>query len=145
MSSPTIYTAPRGRSMMMNIPLGDKDLVDTAKGTGQLNTFLAAVEAAGLTSTLKSSINTIYAPSDEAFSKVDVNALLADKAKLEDTIKYHIIPLRVPDEKVIREFRLSNKVTLQGGRVKINVKANPAGGEQLVSFYLTSTLYCSLI
>jgi len=119
--------------MMMNLPLGDKDLVDTAKATGQLNTFLAAVDAAGLTNTLRSSINTIYAPSDQAFSKVDVNGLLANKAQLQEILKYHIIPLRVPDEKVIREFRLSNKVTLQGGRVKINVKANPNGGEQLVS------------
>lgn len=113
----------------------DKNLVDAAKALG-LNSVVKAIEAAGLTSALSGSdIYTCYLPNDAAFAKVpNLDALLSNKAQLAEILKYHVVPLRVRDEKVIREFRLSNKVTAQGGRVKINVRANPDGGEQLVVF-----------
>lgn len=114
-------------------------ITETLKQLGRFNTLLKALDVAGLTSVLgdKEKIFTMYAPNDAAFAKIpeaDLNALLADPAKLGDVLKYHVVPLVVKDKEGIRAFRLSNKVTVQGGRVRINVRANPEGGEQLVIF-----------
>lgn len=76
----------------------------------------------------------LYAPTDEAFDKAGgVDKLLADKAALTDILKYHVVKLFVKDKEHIRSFRLSNKATLQGGKVRVQVKANP-DGESFVIF-----------
>jgi len=107
------------------------DIIETARAEGCFNTFLKACDDIGMTNELRSGIHTIYMPTDQAFAQ---KPLPADRMQLENLIKYHIVKLFVPDEKVIREFRLSNKPTMQGGRVRIVVKANPNGGEQIVEF-----------
>merc|ERR1719473_1986325 len=94
------------------------DLIETARREGCFNTFLKACDDIGM-------------PTDSAFQ---AKPLPTDRMQLENIIKYHIVKLFVPDEKVIREFRLSNKSTMQGGRIRIVVKANPTGGEQIVEF-----------
>ena len=49
----------------------DKDIVDTAVEAGQFKTLAAALEAAGLVSTLKGAGPfTVFAPTDEAFAKL---------------------------------------------------------------------------
>ena len=48
-----------------------KDIVDTAVANGNFNTLAAALEAGGLTETLKSDGPfTVFAPTDEAFAKL---------------------------------------------------------------------------
>ncbi len=75
------------------------DLVETAATSGTLKSFLAAVRATGFTDTLKSTgPYTIFAPSDEAFSKLPpgtMDALLKDKTKLAQMLAHHIIPGRL--------------------------------------------------
>ena len=65
-----------------------KDIVDTAVAAGNFKTLATALTAAGLIDTLKGKGPfTVFAPTDEAFAKVpkaDLDALLADKAKLTD-------------------------------------------------------------
>jgi uncharacterized surface protein with fasciclin (FAS1) repeats len=109
------------------------DIVDTARAKGCFNTFLKACDDVGMTNQLRNGqgIYTIYMPTDSAFAKTP---LPTDRMQLENLVKYHIVKLFVPDEKVIREFRLSNKNTMQGGRIRIVVKASPTGGEQIVEF-----------
>jgi len=72
-----------------------KDIVDTAVSAGDFNTLAAALKAAGLVDTLKGKGPfTVFAPTDEAFAKIpkdQLNALLADKAKLTAVLKYHVV------------------------------------------------------
>jgi uncharacterized surface protein with fasciclin (FAS1) repeats len=72
------------------------DIVQTARGAGVFNTLLAAVEAAGLTETLKGEGPfTVFAPTDDAFAAIDpdaLNALLADPPALAAILTYHVVP-----------------------------------------------------
>jgi len=81
-----------------------KDIVDTAVSAGNFNTLAAALEAAGLVDTLKGSGPfTVFAPTDAAFAKIpqqDLDALLADKAKLAAVLTYHVVPGKVMSKDV---------------------------------------------
>jgi transforming growth factor-beta-induced protein len=75
-----------------------EDNVDTAIGAG-FNTLLAAVEAAGLESVLRSEGPfTIFAPTDAAFAALPegvLESLLADPAALATVLTYHVVAGRV--------------------------------------------------
>ncbi|MFB7949810.1 fasciclin domain-containing protein [Kitasatospora phosalacinea] len=64
-----------------------------------LSTLVAAVKQAGLVDTLNSAQDvTVFAPTDDAFAKIpkaDLDALLADKAKLTKVLTYHVSPDRL--------------------------------------------------
>ena len=76
-----------------------KDIVDTAVAAGNFKTLATALQAAGLVDTLKGKGPfTVFAPTDAAFAKVpkaDLDALLADKAKLTAVLTYHVVPGKV--------------------------------------------------
>jgi uncharacterized surface protein with fasciclin (FAS1) repeats len=81
-----------------------KDIVDTAVSAGNFNTLAAALQAADLVDTLKGSGPfTVFAPTDAAFAKIpkeDLDALLADKAKLSAVLTYHVVPGKVMSKDV---------------------------------------------
>jgi len=81
-----------------------KDIVDTAVSAGSFNTLAAALQAADLVETLKGSgPYTVFAPTDAAFAKIpkqDLDALLADKAKLSAVLTYHVVPGKVMSKDV---------------------------------------------
>ena len=74
------------------------DIVDTAVSAGQFNTLVAAVEAAGLVTTLKGDGPfTVFAPTDEAFAALPegtVENLLKpeNKDQLIAVLTYHVVP-----------------------------------------------------
>lgn len=75
------------------------DIVDTAVKAGNFTTLVTAVKAAGLVDTLKGpGPFTVFAPTDAAFAKVpkaQLDALLADKAKLTKVLTYHVVAGKV--------------------------------------------------
>jgi uncharacterized surface protein with fasciclin (FAS1) repeats len=75
------------------------DLIDTAKSAGTFKTLLTAVDAAGLTDTLKGpGPFTVFAPTDAAFAKIPkakLDALLKDKAALTKVLTYHVVSGKV--------------------------------------------------
>jgi len=75
------------------------DIIDTAVAAGQFSTLAKALTEAGLIGTLKGSGPfTVFAPTDAAFAKIpadQLNALLADKAKLTAVLTYHVVPGRI--------------------------------------------------
>jgi uncharacterized surface protein with fasciclin (FAS1) repeats len=99
----------------------DKNLVDTAQSAGQFSTLLKAVETAELGETLKSGGPfTLFAPTDEAFAKLpqaDLDALLKDKAKLAEVLKFHLVPGTVSSMEVAK---LSAAKTLEGEELAID-------------------------
>ena len=76
-----------------------KDIVDTAVSAGQFNTLATALKVAGLVDTLKGAGPfTVFAPTDAAFAKIpkaDLDALLANKAKLTAVLTYHVVAGKV--------------------------------------------------
>ncbi|MCG5481303.1 fasciclin domain-containing protein [Sinorhizobium alkalisoli] len=100
----------------------EKDIVDTAAAAGQFQTLAAAIDAAGLTETLKGAGPfTVFAPTDDAFSKLPtgtVESLLKpeNKEKLVSVLTYHVVPGRVLAADVVK---LNEARTVNGKAVSI--------------------------
>lgn len=104
------------------------DIVDTAKSAGTFNTLVTAVQAAGLTDTLKGpGPFTVFAPTDAAFAKIPkakLDALLKDKAALTKVLTYHVVPGTVK----AADVKPGDVKTVEGSAFKVKV----AGGKVMV-------------
>jgi uncharacterized surface protein with fasciclin (FAS1) repeats len=82
-------------SFCLTSAANSKDIVDTAVSAGNFKTLATALQAAGLVGTLKGQGPfTVFAPTDAAFAKIpkaQLDALLADKAKLTAVLTYHVV------------------------------------------------------
>jgi uncharacterized surface protein with fasciclin (FAS1) repeats len=102
-----------------------KDIVDTAVGSENFSTLVAAVKAAGLVDTLKGNGPfTVFAPTNEAFAKLPKETLEMllkpeNKDKLTAILTYHVVSGKVMAADVVK---LSKAKTVQGQDVKIEVK-----------------------
>lgn len=103
------------------------DIIDTAVADGRFKTLAAAIKAAGLVETLKGTGPfTVFAPTDEAFSKLPsgtINTLLKpeNKQKLIDILTYHVISGSVKAADVIK---LISAKTVEGKEVTIKVQGD---------------------
>lgn len=104
------------------------DIVDTAVAAGSFNTLVTAVQAAGLTETLKSEGPfTVFAPTDDAFAALPegtIDALLADPTgALTDVLLYHVVAGKVMAADVVG---LDGEMvtTVGGGDLTISVTDN---------------------
>ncbi|PVX23918.1 MAG: hypothetical protein CW716_11055 [Candidatus Bathyarchaeum sp.] len=98
-----------------------KDIVDTALESDSFKTLCKAVIAAGLVDALRGAGPfTVFAPTDEAFSKITpetLEAVLKDKEKLTSILTYHVVPQKL----MINEFKTPKKFkTLQGQEIKVD-------------------------
>lgn len=98
------------------------DVVEIASADETFKTLVTAVGAAGLASTLKGpGPFTIFAPTDEAFSKLPegtLDSLLADKEKLANLLKYHVVSGWVTSKKA---GTMGQAGSLQGAEIAIKV------------------------
>ena len=100
-----------------------QDIVDTAVSTGQFNTLVAAVQAAGLEETLRSpGPFTVFAPTDEAFAKLPagtVENLLKpeNKDQLVAVLTYHVLPGKVMASDVAGKKQYVE--TVQGSKLTV--------------------------
>ncbi len=107
------------------------DIVDTAINAGSFNTLVAAVTAAGLDTALKEpGPFTVFAPTDEAFSKLPsgtFESLLEDIPQLRKILEYHVVSGLVMSKDIVK---LNEATTVSGSTVKIDasngVKVNDA-------------------
>ena len=108
------------------------DLVETAVKGGKFKTLVTAVEAAGLVETLKGKGPfTVFAPTDEAFAKID-SATLADllkpenKDKLVAILTYHVVAGKVMSSDINGNMEAQTvngktlSIKLNYGKVMIN-------------------------
>ena len=105
------------------------DIIETAGAAGSFTTLARAIEAAGLTETLKGAGPfTVFAPTDEAFAKLPaerLNALLQDREKLAAILTYHVVPDQVGSAEVVQ---LESVPTVNGKELGIEA----ADGKVLV-------------
>ena len=105
------------------LPSGD-DIVKTASEAGVFGTLIAAAKAAGLVEALTGEGPlTVFAPTDEAFSKLPegtVETLLKpeNKAKLASILKYHVVAGRVYSEAALAAKEAK---TLQGSMLTVAI------------------------
>ncbi len=96
----------------------------TAAVSGQLN------PAVNLVDTLNSGEYTVFAPTDDAFKKIDpatVDTLKTDAPLLTSILTYHVVPGRLSPAQVVGTHK-----TVEGGEVTVtgsgaNLKVNDAG------------------
>ena len=105
--------------------LPSRDIVDNAVLASNVTTVVAAVKAAGLVDTLKSTGPfTVFAPTNDAFAKLPagtVETLLKpeNKAKLVDILTYHVVAGRYTSADLHDGMKLK---TVEGKELTINVK-----------------------
>ena len=95
-------------------------VASAASANPLLKTLVAAVTEADLVDTLNSAdALTVFAPTDEAFAKIpkaDLDALLADKAKLTAVLTHHVVAGQLDPSEVVGEHETLAKdmVTVKG-------------------------------
>jgi len=123
-------TCPSGmRKMAGSVPLMEetimngKTIVDIAVADPSFSTLVTALKAADLVATLAGTDEfTVFAPTNEAFAKIpkaDLDALLADKAKLAKVLTYHVVPGKVTASEVVK---LPDAHTVEGSKVTFRVE-----------------------
>jgi transforming growth factor-beta-induced protein len=109
------------------------DIVDAAIEDGRFVDLVAALDAAGLTETLKGEGPfTVFAPTDEAFDKLpegELEALLEDTPALTRILEYHVVPeeLMIEDlagmDSVTTLLGEDVTITLENGNMTLNDEA----------------------
>ncbi len=100
------------------------DIVDTAVSAGSFETFVAAVQAAGLVETLKGDGPfTVFAPTDAAFAAlpegtVETLLLPENKDQLVAILTYHVVPGKVMSTDLSDDMEAT---TVQGESVTIDL------------------------
>jgi len=117
-------------TLVASEPMGNKTIVELAQGNPQLSTLVTAVTAAGLGETLSGTGPfTVFAPSNDAFAKVDKATLdgLLQPASKGVLLTYHVVAGNVKSgdlAKMIVDGKGTATIkTLNGG----NLKASMAG------------------
>jgi uncharacterized surface protein with fasciclin (FAS1) repeats len=118
-------------TMVATEATGDKTIVALAQGNPQASTLVTAVTAAGLGETLSGTGPfTVFAPSNDAFAKVDkatLDGLMKpeSKAKLAALLKYHVVAGDVKSGDLAKLIADGNGTatikTLNGGSLKASM------------------------
>ena len=102
------------------------DIIEVANQSGSFNTLSAAIEAAGLTETLKGDGPfTVFAPTDAAFAKlpegtVETLLLPENRDQLVAVLTYHVVPGKVTSDQVVT---LASAKTVNGQSVSISTQS----------------------
>ncbi|ERN42177.1 fasciclin-like repeat-containing secreted and surface protein [Rubidibacter lacunae KORDI 51-2] len=98
------------------------DIVDIAANTEGFSTLVAAVKAAGLVEVLKGSGPfTVFAPTDEAFSKLPpgtVQTLVQNPPQLARILKYHVVSGKLKQADLVGRDRL---VSVEGSEIGLDL------------------------
>ena len=98
-----------------------KNIIETAIEVGNFKTLIQSLQEADLIDTLKTEgPYTVFAPTDEAFSKLPsrtIEKLLFDKEKLTEILTYHVVSDKVMFNQVVK---IKNAKTVNGKDIKIN-------------------------
>ena len=112
-------------TLVASEPVGNKTIVELAQGNPQLSTLVTAVTAAGLGETLSGTGPfTVFAPSNDAFAKVDKATLdgLLQPASKGVLLTYHVVAGNVKSgdlAKMIVDGKGTATIkTLNGGNLK---------------------------
>lgn len=105
-----------------NPPAPTMNIIETAQAATNFTTFAKAIEAAGLTDTLKDAgPYTIFAPTDEAFAKLPagtLDSLMANKEELKKLLLHHVVTGKVPSTEIAA---VQSAPTMDGAALKVAI------------------------
>ena len=116
------------------------DIVEVASGSGQFDTLIQALLAAGLAETVATTDGiTVFAPINEAFVAVDdLDALLEDTETLTSILQLHVVPSVLMSD-ALSSGEATEVETLGGGMLTISTGeggqitiTSPSGAEAMV-------------
>ena len=122
----TRFVAMLSLALTLALPAGAaraENLIETAESSGKFDIWVSAIEAAGLTETLtEDGPYTVFAPTDEAFSRLPdgaVEALLQpeNRTQLVRLVEYHLAKGRFEADRL--EGRVTRIESLQGEAIQI--------------------------
>lgn len=97
-----------------------KDIIETIGSDSSFSTLSDALKSAKLVETLKGpGPYTLFAPDNEAFTKLNLKETLSDGKKLVETMTYHVVERKVSGEE-LREIDCSP--TLNGKTLAVKVR-----------------------
>lgn len=97
-----------------------KDIIETIGSDSSFSTLSDALKSAKLVETLKGpGPYTLFAPDNEAFTKLNLEEILSDGKKLVETMTYHVVERKVSGEE-LREIDCSP--TLNGKTLAVKVR-----------------------
>lgn len=97
-----------------------KDIFETLQADESFRTLVEALKNAGLVETLQGAGPfTVFAPNNDAFTKLNLEAILSDTGKLKDTLLYHLVEGKL-SEKDLRGIDCS--ATLNGKTLAVRVR-----------------------
>jgi uncharacterized surface protein with fasciclin (FAS1) repeats len=115
-----------------------KSIVQVAREAGSFTVLLKALEATDLIGTLSGQGHgsfTVFAPTDEAFAKLDpatLQSLLVNPPALKQILLYHVVPGEYPAARVLTSASLE---TVQGQSLTITT----SGGVKVDNANVTAT------
>jgi len=115
------------------------NIIDTISGDTSLTKLLSSLEKAGLIDILKGDgPYTLFAPTNEAFTRMNIESMLNDPKELSATFSYHVALGKLTAE-AIRE--MENLDTENGKTLTVVIEE----GETLVdnAKFVTSNIECS--
>jgi uncharacterized surface protein with fasciclin (FAS1) repeats len=104
-----------------------KDIVETARDAGSFKTMLTALDAAGLTETLRTGSYTVFAPTDDAFARLPVGTVEnllrpENRGALRDILLCHVVSGRYTARELPGVMSLR---TLQGRALTLGYRKTP--------------------
>lgn len=110
-----------------------RNVVETAREAGSFSSLLGALKAAKLDEALGGDGPfTVFAPNDEAFSKLPAEALqglLSNPAELAKVLKFHVVSGRLTSAELASVGSLR---TLEGRTLSLDVTRGQVGGARLL-------------
>ncbi|WP_115462533.1 fasciclin domain-containing protein [Winogradskyella aurantiaca] len=100
-----------------NVAVAQKTVVDVAAGNKDFSTLVTAVKAADLAGVLSGTPEsggwTVFAPTNEAFAKIDKNTLNSllqpeNKKALANILTYHVVPSKLMASDVVAALKQNN-------------------------------------
>ena len=116
-------------TVSQSIQAQSKSIVSIASGNEDFSTLVTALKAADLVKALQGDGPfTVFAPTNDAFAKIDskaLNSLLEpqNKAKLTSILTYHVIPGKLTASNVVNALKKGNGKTevktLAGSKITV--------------------------
>lgn len=126
--------APASSYTPFTAPTPAVDIVATLTAAGKFTTLIKAIDAAGLTATLKNPGNlTVFAPTDAAFAAVP-QATLDDlmkpenRAKLQHILLYHVINAPVTSAETVGHAAADIPTVVPGANPPLKLHVDGSGG-----------------
>jgi uncharacterized surface protein with fasciclin (FAS1) repeats len=116
-----------------------RDILGTLKEDGTFQTLLALLELTGMVVRLgEAGPFTLFAPNDEAFTRVNVDEIRGDREKLVQLLDYHVIEGKITAADIARDDQL---LTSSGKSLTVRREE----GQQIIdnAKYVVTDIECS--